>query len=180
MKSEELGKRRNDLTDNGRKIRVGGSIVEGTRNWMRAVTSRWKRVIGTQNTWQEKSRFHSIYSNQRLTFHRRGEACWLNKSFFIIITILIKLNTLKVIGFVELRTTSLMLKAHNNQLPYCIQETLLPRVSHCNLRGTNMFETITVRTNFRSGCISVKGVKLWNSLCDEFTTSTSVPKFQML
>lgn len=99
---------------------------------------------------------------------------------FIIITILIKLNTLKVIGFVELRTTSLMLKAHNNQLPYCIQETLLPRVSHCNLRGTNMFETIPVRTNFRSGCFSVKGVKLWNSLCDEFTTTTSVPKFKML
>ncbi len=73
-----------------------------------------------------------------------------------------------------------MFKAQNNQLPHCIQEMFSPRVSCYNLRGTNMFKTIKVRTNFRSLCISVKRVKLWNSLCDELKTSTSVPKFKNL
>ena len=79
----------------------------------------------------------------------------------------IKLNTLKFQDIVDLNTAIMMYKAHNHLLPCCVQELFRPRESKYNLRGTAIFKQSHWRVNIKGRCVSVRGVKLWNSLDDE-------------
>lgn len=48
------------------------------------------------------------------------------------------------------------------------------------LRGTLMFSKPQIRTNVKQRCLSVQGVKLWNSLDDELKTCKSIGSFKKL
>lgn len=57
-----------------------------------------------------------------------------------------------------------MYKDQNQQLPPCVQDLFHPRESKYNLRGTAIFTLNDARVNNKGRCVSVVGVKLWNSL----------------
>ena len=85
---------------------------------------------------------------------------------------------LKIHDIVHLKTLTVMFMAHNNKLPQKIQNMFERRESHYCLRGTQMFRRNIVRTNKKSQCISVKGVRLWNKLNDCFKRSNTLKTFK--
>ena len=56
----------------------------------------------------------------------------------------------------------------------------MPREGKYELRGTAMFRTTAVRTNAKGRCISVIGVKLWNSLDNELKLANSIKTYKKL
>ena len=90
----------------------------------------------------------------------------------------IELKILKLADLVELNTALVMYKAHNNLLPCCIQELFQPRENQYNLRGTAILKRNKARINAKERCISVIGVKLWNSLNNELKNCRSINKFK--
>ena len=91
----------------------------------------------------------------------------------------IELKILKLADLVELNTALVMYKAHNNLLPCCIQELFQPRENQYNLRGTAILKRNKARINAKERCISVIGVKLWNSLNNELKNCRSINKFKI-
>ena len=89
-------------------------------------------------------------------------------------------RTLKFQDIVNLNSISIMYKAYNKLLPRCMQELFEPRESNYQLRGTAMFKSAKARTNTKLRCISVLGVKMWNSLENELKLSSSIHKFKKL
>ena len=80
---------------------------------------------------------------------------------------------------VYLKNLEIMFRANSNSLPASIQCLFKLREGKYNLRGLFIFETRTkVRTNIKARCISVWGVKEWNSLSNEFKSCTSQWKFK--
>ena len=72
-----------------------------------------------------------------------------------------------------------MFRANSKSLPTCIQCLFKPREGNYNLRGLFIFETRTnARTNIKARCISVLGVKVWNSLSNEVKLCTSQGRFK--
>ena len=78
-----------------------------------------------------------------------------------------ELRILKLIDIVKLRSACIMYKAHKKLLPNNLQ--LL--ISLDSTRGhitrqsnSNTFKQVFARTTLKSQCISVQGIKLWNSL----------------
>ena len=61
-----------------------------------------------------------------------------------------------------------------------MQELFKPREGKYDLRGTAIFKKTTVRTNAMARCISVKGVKLWNSLDNELKLANSIKTYKKL
>ena len=92
----------------------------------------------------------------------------------------IQLHTLKLQDLVELNTAIIMYKAKNDLLPTCIQQLFHSRQSLYNLRGVAIFKGTNVRINSKERCVSVRGVKLWNSLDDHLKNSTSLKVFKRL
>lgn len=71
---------------------------------------------------------------------------------------------LKLPDLVKFYTGQLMYKARNNTLPVNIQKLFTQREGGYYLRGNDIFKQPTVRTVRKSMCVSVCGVKLWNTL----------------
>uniref|UniRef100_A0A672HNL4 Reverse transcriptase domain-containing protein n=1 Tax=Salarias fasciatus TaxID=181472 RepID=A0A672HNL4_SALFA len=76
----------------------------------------------------------------------------------------LNLQALKLTDIVEFKTAQIMYKASNNLLPGNIQKMFRDREGGYDLRGKFKFKQPTVYTTLKSMCISVCGVKLWNSL----------------
>ena len=92
----------------------------------------------------------------------------------------IDLQTLKLEDLVEFSTALIMYKAHNHLLPTCIQELFQPRDCQYELRGTAIFKQKKARINNKNRCVSVIGVKIWNSLDTDLKNCNSIYKFKKM
>ncbi len=87
-------------------------------------------------------------------------------------------NLLKFMDIIEYKIALIMYKARNNQLPGNIQVMFSEREGGYNLRGELNLKTRSARTTLKSFCISVCGVKLWNSINVELKQCSSMIKFK--
>ena len=85
---------------------------------------------------------------------------------------------LKFIDIIEYKTALIMYKARHNHLPGNIQGMFSEREGGYNLRGELNLKTRVARTTLKTFCISVCGVKLWNSMHVEFKQCSSVNQFK--
>ena len=73
-------------------------------------------------------------------------------------------HILKLPDLVKLKTAIIMFKAYRYMLPMNVHKLFRIHESRYSSRHKCKFKQIYVRTNLKSLCISVTGVKLWNSL----------------
>ena len=105
----------------------------------------------------------------------------ITKSYFTDHTtpLFVKLHLLKFEDIVKLQTGIIMYKAKCNLLPINLQNMFkLNNLSSIETRQKNNFFQKYVRTSSKSMCISVLGVKLWNSLNSVITNSRNVKAFK--
>ena len=80
-------------------------------------------------------------------------------------TLFYSLKIMKLEDMIKLKTLVVMYKAKNNCLPVNIQNIFeIRKEPRYRTRQTGHFVVKYFRTNTKSHCISIKGVKLWNSL----------------
>ena len=72
-----------------------------------------------------------------------------------------------------------MFKAKNNLLPGNIQKLFSDREGGHNLRGKFNFKMHSIRTTMKSFCISICGVKLWNSFNVELKQCPNLEQFKI-
>ena len=87
---------------------------------------------------------------------------------------------LKFVDLVQFERAQVMYKATAGVLPPNIQKLFSVRESNYNLRGTLHLIVRPVRTVRKSFCISVSGVRLWNSLADELKWCDTLKKFKVM
>ena len=85
---------------------------------------------------------------------------------------------MKFTDMVKFQTAQVMYKAKNNKLPNNIQKLFNERQLSYNLRGKLHFDRFSIRTTRKGFCISVCGVKLWNSLNMEIKQCPSMKQFK--
>ena len=90
------------------------------------------------------------------------------------------MNSLKKIQIVELQTATFMYKAFHQLLPCNLQKylTIKSNLYGIETKQKNMFYQSYVRTTKKQHCISVAGVKLWNSINNNLRNSYSVLMFK--
>ena len=92
-----------------------------------------------------------------------------------------ELRILKLIDIVKLRSACIMYKAHRKLLP----NNLLLLISLDSDRGhitrqNNTFKQLFARITLKSQCISVQGIKLWNSLENSIKSANNILMFRKL
>ena len=92
----------------------------------------------------------------------------------------IQSKLLKFTDIVSYQTAITMYKAKNHLLPLNVQNLFRNREGGYNLRGESVFKTLSRRTTLRSFCVSIVGVKLWNSLGDEYKLCPSINRFKSM
>ena len=89
-----------------------------------------------------------------------------------------ELRILKLFDIIELKTAMIMYKA-KKKLPLNIQRLFsVDEVTYYNTRQLKNMKQVYIRTTLKSKCISICGVKLWNSLKRYLRKSTSLPRFK--
>ena len=90
-----------------------------------------------------------------------------------------ELRMLKLFDIIELKTAMIMYKANKKMLPLNIQRLFsVDEVTYYNTRQLKNMKQVYIRTTLKSKCISICGVKLWNSLKMDLRNSTSLPRFK--
>lgn len=92
----------------------------------------------------------------------------------------IKYKTLKLMDIINMKTLEIVFRVKNNNIPNSIKNFFKLRERDYHLRGLFIFENVKVRTNVKSRCISVMGVKLWNGLKDEFKQCAFLVRFKKM
>ena len=88
-------------------------------------------------------------------------------------------HMLKLFDIIELKTAMIMYKANKKMLPLNIQRLFsVDEVTYYNTRQLKNMKQVYIRTTLKSKCISICGVKLWNSLKMDLRNSTSLPRFK--
>ena len=87
-------------------------------------------------------------------------------------------SILKLSEFVKYKTVIVMFTLFHGILPIQLQRRLSKYSSVHSTRLKNSFVMVQVRTNLKAMCLSVYGVKLWNTLPDEIKNCTSVNIFK--
>ena len=85
---------------------------------------------------------------------------------------------MKFTDIVKLQTAQVLYKAKNKKLPCNIQKLFNVRQLCYNLRGKLNFDRFKIRTTRKSFCISICGVKQWNSLNVELKQCLSMMQFK--
>ena len=85
-----------------------------------------------------------------------------------------QLGILKFVDLVKFKTSIIMFKAYHNVLPDSLQKMFTLRVQIYDTRQKCTFTVHRAHTNVKSMCISIYGVKLWNSLHTDLTNSRSL------
>lgn len=184
-----------------------GVIIDEKINWKPHIKytqtklSRSISVLSKAKHWLDYESLHLLYCSLVLPYLNYCSEVWGNtyKSSIHAITILQKRairiihragyrdhtnilflnsNLLKFIDIIALKTALIMYKAWNNQLPENIQVMFSDREGVYNLRRELNFKTPSARTTLKSFCISVCGVKLWNSINVETRRCSSVITFK--
>ena len=94
-----------------------------------------------------------------------------------------ELRILKLIDIVKLRSACIMYKAHKKLLPNNLQLliSLDSTRGHITRQGnSNTFKQVFARTTLKSQCISVQGIKLWNSLENSIKCAKNIFMFRKL
>lgn len=86
----------------------------------------------------------------------------------------LKSRALKFRDLVDCKTAQFLYKAKHNLLPGRIQKMFGEREGGYNLRGRGKLKQPFARTTLKSMCISICGVKLWNSLPEDIKDSKNV------
>ena len=90
-----------------------------------------------------------------------------------------ELRILKLFDSIELKTAMLMYKANKKMLPLNIQRLFsVDEVTYYNTRQLTNMKQVYIRTTLKSKCISICGIKLWNSLKMDLRNSTTLPRFK--
>ena len=87
---------------------------------------------------------------------------------------------LKFTDIVSYQTAIIMYKARNHLLPANIQQLFRDREGGYDLRGNFDFKTLNRKSTMRSFCISMIGVKIWNSLSEVHKQSPSIKQFKAM
>lgn len=87
---------------------------------------------------------------------------------------------LKFDDLVKYNTAILLYKAYYKKLPENLQKLFTTRERVHNLRGSAQFVLPKVRTTRKSFCMSVCGIKLWNSLDESIKHSRNVHRFKVM
>lgn len=90
----------------------------------------------------------------------------------------LKSKTFKFIDLVHFQTAQIMYKAIHNKLPGNIQKLFFNREGGYNLRGECNLKHQRARTTIKGFCVSVCGVRLWNSLGVELKRCPSMTQFK--
>ena len=88
------------------------------------------------------------------------------------------LRILKVPDLVKLKTAVILFKAFHYFLPINVQQLFRIYESVYSTRHKCKFIQNHARTSLKSMCISVKGVKLWNSLDSSLISCRNIHKFK--
>ena len=79
-----------------------------------------------------------------------------------------ELRILKLFDIIELKTAMIMYKANTHKLPINIQQLFsVDEFTYYNTRQLKNMKQVYIRTTLKSKCISICGVKLWNSLTEK-------------
>ena len=85
-----------------------------------------------------------------------------------------QLGILKFVDLVKYNTSIIMYNAYHNELPDSLQRMFNLYVQLYDTRQKSMFTVHHAHTNVKSMCISIYGVKLWNSLHVNMTSCRSL------
>ena len=88
------------------------------------------------------------------------------------------MSILKLSEFVKYKTAIVMFNIFHGTLPIQLQMRFTKYSSVYSTRQTRSFVMVQVRTNLKAMCLSVHGVKLWNTLPDDIKNCTSVNIFK--
>ena len=87
----------------------------------------------------------------------------------------------KFLDLVKLKIVIIMYKARNRLLPYNLQRLFcMECINNYNLRHNSNFKMKHCRTNKKAMCLSITGVKLWNSLDERICRAKSIYLFKKL
>ena len=89
-----------------------------------------------------------------------------------------KSNLLKFNDIIKLKTCMILYKAVNKSLPKNLQKHYNEIVPVYNTR--NKFILKYARTTLKSMCVSIKGSKLWNAICDKLKSCKNVYTFKKI
>ena len=84
------------------------------------------------------------------------------------------MSILKLSEFVKYKTAIMMFNLFHGTLPIQLQRRFTKYSSVHSTRQNKSFVMVQVRTNIKAMCLSVYGVKLWNTLPDDIKNCTSV------
>ena len=87
-------------------------------------------------------------------------------------------HILKIPDLVKLKTAIIMFKAYRYILPMNVHKLFGIHESRYSSRHKCKFKQIYVRTNFKNMCISVTGVKLWNTLDNSLISCKTIHHFK--
>ena len=87
-------------------------------------------------------------------------------------------HILKLPDVVKLKTAIIMFKAFHNVLPVNVQQFFSIYESAYTTRQNCNFKHLYSRTTLKGMCISITGVKLWNSLDNSLTNCRNVHIFK--
>ena len=89
-----------------------------------------------------------------------------------------ELYILKFPEFVQYKPAILMFHLFHGTLPIHLQNRFTIHYTTRSTRRVNTFVMVQARTNIKAMCISVSGVKLWNSLSNNLRDCNSVIIFK--
>ena len=90
-----------------------------------------------------------------------------------------ELRILKLFDSIESNTAMLIYKANTFFLPLNIQRLFsVDEVTYYNTRQLTNMKQVYIRTTLKSKCISIGGVKLWNSLKMDLRNSITLSRFK--
>ena len=89
-----------------------------------------------------------------------------------------ELYILKFPEFVQYKTAILMFHLFHGTLPIHLQNRFTVHSTTRSTRRVNTFVMVQARTNIKTMCLSVSGVKLWNSLSNTLRDCNSVTIFK--
>ena len=124
------------------------------------------------NTYQSKLKPLCIIQKRAIRIvHKVGYHDHTNALF-------LKSNTLKFLDLVEFKTAQIIYKARNKLLPGNVQIIFKDREGRYELRRVLNLKHLGARTTMKSMCISVSGVKLWNSLPEDIQHCKNLRQFK--
>ncbi len=90
----------------------------------------------------------------------------------------IKSHSLKFVDMVYSKTVEIVFRVKNKSLPNCILNRFVLRENNYNLRGLCVYKISKARTCVKTRCVSVLGVKLWNSFTEDLKRCGSLQSFK--